>query len=1042
MKFKKIEISAFRIYDKPENATFDFSVNNDTTADFISIYAPNGYGKTSFYDAVEWGMTNNIQRFWQNKVRTKDAIDALKSLSDTQVKLWRNIHSNQETYVKILGDGINPIVRYLKPHGKKKSDANIDDNDDNLENRTFRNVILSQEWISAFLREIDGTKRYEIFMDNPDLKEVNSYYKNLKALLFTCERNISGINQKISDEQKRISALEKENILEKINLQIDILTEKFQQSGLNKITLATTKEEVSRLKNLVAERVVSINDDTAIQEKLDWVLAAKIGNNEYISIRVYFELEARIKTIDDTQRAISDILNRFADSEIKSNEIVALDNLLSEKEIIKNFVLGIIGQFEEYSRISSLLRDSENRSRLLRTEINAKSEDLNKLEKQETETRVELNSALAGIEQTNTTIAGLPERLLVIKKIEQEINVQGEKLAQEKEQLRPLETKFKTIESEIVALEEEVADIKSGNYTKTLIEDQVLAASIDVMLANLGLLSKNEEQLLIISDKIGKQEVLNAEITAFIRQGLEIVNKDRNRTNCPLCEQTYKSHQELAERIANNNVLDKILQEFLADKNKLEQETARLEELVKSAIAQLLLYFEKKIKNKQILRAEVSDHQKTLTKTIASYEESLEMRRNDLRELMMQQLGLSNEDYEQDLNRYLEAYRKSEERLNVLMKNLTQDKKQLNDLIAKLRDELKLVSDNIDALLKSEQYLSVLEWFKTNFSNEIISLEVLQNELAANDETIKEYFDKISTLKAERESLTLELSAFNQQVEKNKLSDLSIEKELAKTKMDGFRSLLKDRLEIESEFIDFKTLVATLEMKENDFIVSQINNKSLVDEYVKTEKFADHINEFLQSENAKIELQKLAEDQEFLELNVQTLLTDEILKTKSFLQEKVKEFFYEALINDLYRKIDPHPDFKEVHFSADFDAETPRLNVFVRNKLDQNIDLIPNLYFSTAQINILSLSIFLASALNTPGYDCVFIDDPIQSMDSVNILSTIDLIRSLVINYNKQIILSTHDETIFNLLKKKMPSGLFKSKFIELESVGKVKATV
>jgi len=144
----------------------------------------------------------------------------------------------------------------------------------------------------------------------------------------------------------------------------------------------------------------------------------------------------------------------------------------------------------------------------------------------------------------------------------------------------------------------------------------------------------------------------------------------------------------------------------------------------------------------------------------------------------------------------------------------------------------------------------------------------------------------------------------------------------------------------------------------------------------------------------------------------------------------------------LYRKIDPHPDFKEVHFSADFDAETPRLDVFVRNKINQKIDLIPNLYFSTAQINILSLSIFLASALNTPGYDCIFIDDPIQSMDSVNILSTIDLLRSLVLNYNKQIILSTHDETFFNLLKKKMPMGPFKSKFLELESVGKVKATV
>lgn len=60
-------------------------------------------------------------------------------------------------------------------------------------------------------------------------------------------------------------------------------------------------------------------------------------------------------------------------------------------------------------------------------------------------------------------------------------------------------------------------------------------------------------------------------------------------------------------------------------------------------------------------------------------------------------------------------------------------------------------------------------------------------------------------------------------------------------------------------------------------------------------------------------------------------------------------------------------------------------------------------------------------------------------MDSVNILSTIDLLRSIVLNYDKQIILSTHDETFFNLLKKKMPVGQFKSKFLELESVGKLK---
>ena len=86
------------------------------------------------------------------------------------------------------------------------------------------------------------------------------------------------------------------------------------------------------------------------------------------------------------------------------------------------------------------------------------------------------------------------------------------------------------------------------------------------------------------------------------------------------------------------------------------------------------------------------------------------------------------------------------------------------------------------------------------------------------------------------------------------------------------------------------------------------------------------------------------------------------------------------------------------------------------------------------------MSIFLASALNSKEYQCIFVDDPIQSLDSINVLATIDLFRSIVVNEGKQVILSTHDETFHNLLKKKMPEELFKSKFLELETFGKIKA--
>jgi exonuclease SbcC len=68
--------------------------------------------------------------------------------------------------------------------------------------------------------------------------------------------------------------------------------------------------------------------------------------------------------------------------------------------------------------------------------------------------------------------------------------------------------------------------------------------------------------------------------------------------------------------------------------------------------------------------------------------------------------------------------------------------------------------------------------------------------------------------------------------------------------------------------------------------------------------------------------------------------------------------------------------------------------------------------------------------------DCIFIDDPILSMDSINILSTIDLLRSIVVN---QIVSATHDENVQNLLEKKIPANKFKAKYIELETFGKVK---
>ncbi|EJL6722397.1 hypothetical protein NMS57_004738, partial [Vibrio alginolyticus] len=163
------------------------------------------------------------------------------------------------------------------------------------------------------------------------------------------------------------------------------------------------------------------------------------------------------------------------------------------------------------------------------------------------------------------------------------------------------------------------------------------------------------------------------------------------------------------------------------------------------------------------------------------------------------------------------------------------------------------------------------------------------------------------------------------------------------------------------------------------------------------------------------------------------------------LKSLVDGYFYKELINKVYEKIDPHPEFKEIKFECSFpDNSSPQLNVFVQK--EESTDFIsPNLSFSSAQISVLSLSIFLARAINNKGYDgkpceCIFIDDPIQSMDSINILSTIDLLRNVSFNLDRQIVISTHDENFFELMKVKLPLG--KAKFFSLVSYGRVEESI
>lgn len=127
----------------------------------------------------------------------------------------------------------------------------------------------------------------------------------------------------------------------------------------------------------------------------------------------------------------------------------------------------------------------------------------------------------------------------------------------------------------------------------------------------------------------------------------------------------------------------------------------------------------------------------------------------------------------------------------------------------------------------------------------------------------------------------------------------------------------------------------------------------------------------------------------------------------------------EPLVSDIYSRLDPHPAFKMIGFEHDTYYGKGISNPVVRD-LVAGVDADPLIVFSASQANIAALSYFLAMGLGAGkrALPFVLLDDPLQSMDDVNVLGFSDLCR--FVRSERQLLISTHDRRFANLLRRKL----------------------
>lgn len=1035
MKLKKVEIEAFRAYKSKSDGTFDFTNEGDVPSKFVAIYAPNGFGKSSFYDAVEWGITNHLERLGgeYNKSNNESAAKSTKSPNEGQ-KILRNKYVDEKVITKVVVSTTRPapFERALPKLRTNGRDLRIGDSSQR-ENEFFRRVILSQDEIDRFLREAKPQERYAKFMDSFG-GDIEIARKELSVLINDNETELSALNKR------------RESLIKELKQPIDLSVFERFNSVANELNVAG--------ENIVLpdERFLSQNEHllnaslVSRQHELNALLQANTKKSEMLADRLTKipEIGLHIQHQGEQKTQLARLLKGVADVD-------------KYQALVDSYEKCEADQKKAYVRLTRLIEVAERAAIFLQTE--SRLLELSSMQKVLSEECFKSSTHLANLEQKiselNNELMTADERTLLLRNSVENSGLVYTELSNHRARIGVLGQQISDKEITI-----EVEKARLGELNKELSELSGLSITSNLLLAgNVGILHFDQEkieQLAKYHADLDLIEVHNQAIHTtqkaltgqmelherLIAIGLDYLSIKPSNI-CPLCTAPHPSVRALQDKVKSKNLLSELSEE---NSKKLSIFSTRQKELRNSIQDITQQAIEAKAQQLNVLHKKLNEVGERLAQTgreKSTLEAECKILENRIVELEKSVWGLSSEELVSRVEAELTQ-------LSMKRSNLIARQAEFADQVQLVTESIRTRNFELHALVsemasKSSErdYATVLAYLSENAiaaSDLKKHCEVKRNEL---DAEVQKYKIAGESLASQCNDLQKKMMADGNWVDfaQLKLQKEALEVSLARSQSEVnafYESLsniviVRPEEALEKVKADIAAVIDECQLRAQELNKLSSSINLLLELMASFKPYIKRTS--LQEELATVELQREQRNRVYVTLAAER---DAIVDNLKIL---INNFFYEDLINSIYRKIDPHPAFKKVEFKSDFDSDRPGLNIVVSDGAGGLIS--PILYFSAAQTNILSLSIFLANALHAKDdegnpVDVILIDDPIQSMDSINILSTIDLLRSICLQFDKQVIISTHDENFFGLLQRKIPAQIFGSKFLQLEKFGVV----
>lgn len=642
MKINKVKIHAFRLFD---DETVDFSAKKDSSkpANFIAIYAPNGFGKTSFFDSMEFCMTGKIHRL-DDKLSENASED--KTHSGKKSFIHNKNLPGDKVFVKMEFDDRKPIDRTCNPNEEYQILQGAG------ENAFFTDAILSQDFFSEFISNKDAKSRFEIFTKRfKETEGLLDYRLWLKEKYRSCGLQIHSLDKKINEKTALLNQ-ENGDIDWKVKLS-DILSS-LKSVGISVDFKGSFSEKY--LKELMIQAEIWQEQASKRHEKLVTLIIAyqklESGTEELTSI---YQLPLLVERKNTMQEDVKELLHRIADikkyTEL-SEQLIRLQELEVESKEKSDRLKFLIANYAQFCEIAKELTSKK----LYVEKQNAQIEEVLKNKDITAKQLSHLQDELSNLARKQIAVIEklehLHERYKEMSKLRISLDEESKKLAIAQSKKEDLDKEVLSLRSKLSKLHSlyEILCERKVNLTDSLFVKE-MKGIVDI----LNEIENIDKEIIDVDNAIAEKKSYLGDIETLVANSRAILSKIEGGV-CPLCGYDYHSQEVLLKSISTNTIVEKSLQLDIQKRELLDSSKVELNSKKEKLFTDLIAAVDEQLQKTEALLKDSNFNLDKTTKSISGLTIGVEKIQSHLKESYTELTDIPEDKIRQVLEANKEMY--------------------------------------------------------------------------------------------------------------------------------------------------------------------------------------------------------------------------------------------------------------------------------------------------------------------------------------------------------------------------------------------------